>query len=101
MKKNLFALMAALAVCASCAKEIQEVQELSSEQQVLMTKLVGGSQGEIVPGNILVKTTDGAASVTEIDGIKVTPAIPVEPKNIEVAKKYGLEWKNTNLGVLF
>ena len=91
MKKNLFALMAALAVCASCAKEIQEVQELSSEQQVLMTKLVGGSQGEIAPGNILVKTTDGAASVTEIDGVKVTPAIPVEPKNIEVAKKYGLD----------
>ena len=49
MNKSLFALIAVIAVCTSCAKEIQEVEAVGSEQQTLMTKLVGGSQKENVP----------------------------------------------------
>ena len=55
MKKNLLALMAAVMACASCAKEMQEVNEIAPEQQTLMTKLVGGSQGELIPGKLLIK----------------------------------------------
>ena len=55
MKKNLLTVMAAALVCASCAKEMQEVNQLAPEQQTLMTKLVGGSQGELIPGKLLIK----------------------------------------------
>ena len=58
MKKTLFALMAAAMVCASCAKEIQET---APEQQNLITKLVGGSQGEIVPGQLLIRLDETSA----------------------------------------
>lgn len=99
MKKTLFALMAAAMVCTSCAKEIQET---APEQQNLITKLVGGSQGEIVPGQLLIRLDEtSAGSINSgdysifngIDGITVTPAIPIQPKNQEAARKYGLhQW---------
>ena len=102
MNKRLFALIALIAVCTSCAKEIQEVEAVGSEQQTLMTKLVGGSQGTIIPGNLLVKMDEATSSelstgnfavFNEIAGISVIPALPVQPKNMEVAKKYGLhQW---------
>ena len=105
MKKTIYALMAAAAVCASCTKEIQEtVPEVSQEQQTLMTKLVGGTQGEFVPGSVLVKLSEAAAAglnegdravFAGIEGITVSPALPVQPKNMEVARKYGLhQWFN-------
>lgn len=102
MNKSLFALIAVIAVCTSCAKEIQEVEAVGSEQQTLMTKLVGGSHGAIIPGNLLVKMDEATASelsagnfavFNEIPGVSVTPALPVQPKNLEVARKYGLhQW---------
>lgn len=103
MKKTIFALMAIAAVCISCAKDLQETgPEVSQEQQTLMTKLVGGTQGEFVPGSVLVKMSETAAYELRngnpavfagIGGISVTPALPVQPKNIEVARKYGLhQW---------
>ena len=102
MKKNLFTLMAAVAVLTSCAKEIKEMDILVPEQQTLMTKLVGGTQGEIIPGNLLIRMEESAladlnsgnlALFNEIEGITVTPAIPFQPKNMEVARKYGLhQW---------
>jgi subtilisin family serine protease len=102
MKKTLFALMAAALVCVSCAKEIQEMQEVAPEQQVLMTKLVGGSQGDIIPGNLLVKMDESVLGdlnsgnftvFNNVEGISVTPALLVQPKNMDVARKYGLhQW---------
>ena len=99
MKKTLFALMAATLVCASCAKEIQEAVP---EQQNLMAKLVGDSQGEIVPGQLLIRIDETSAGninrgdysiFNGIEGISVTPAIPVQPKNQEAARRYGLhQW---------
>ena len=58
MKKTLFALMAAALVCASCSKEIQEAVPQKPE---LMAKLVGGSQGEIVPGQLLIRIDETSA----------------------------------------
>ena len=102
MRKILFALMAAAAVFASCAKEMQEMQEAAPEQQTLMTKLVGGSQGEIIPGNLLIKMDESVVGdlnsgnftvFSNVEGLSVTPALLVQPKNMEVARKYGLhQW---------
>ena len=99
MKKTLFALMAAALVCASCSKEIQEAVPQKPE---LMAKLVGGSQGEIVPGQLLIRIDETSAGninrgdysiFNGIEGISVTPAIPVQPKNQEAARRYGLhQW---------
>ena len=109
MNKSLFALIAVIAVCTSCAKEIQEVEAISSEQQTLMTKLVGGTQGAIIPGNLLVKMDEATAGelsagnfavFNEIAGVSVAPALPVQPKNMEVAKKYGLhQWYSISFDV--
>ena len=102
MKKNLLTVMAAVLVCASCAKEMQEVSQLAPEQQTLMTKLVGGSQGELIPGKILIKMDElstkeiscgNFSTFNGIEGVKITPALPIQPKNAEVARKYGLhQW---------
>ena len=109
MKRNLFALMAAAIVCASCTKEMQEVTEIAPEQQTLMTKLVGGSQGELIPGKILIKMDETStkevnsgnfSTFNGIEGIKITPALPIQPKNMEVAKKYGLhQWFTVDFDV--
>ena len=102
MKKNLFIVMATALVCVSCAKEMQEVSQLAPEQQTLMTKLVGGSQGELIPGKLLIKMdelstkeiSDGNFSTFNgIEGVKISPALPIQPKNTEIARKYGLhQW---------
>ena len=91
--------MAAALVCASCTKEIQEAVPQKPE---LMAKLVGGSQGEIVPGQLLIRIDETSAGninrgdysiFNGIEGISVTPAIPVQPKNQEAARRYGLhQW---------
>ncbi|MBR5498667.1 MAG: S8 family serine peptidase [Bacteroidales bacterium] len=99
MKKNLLALMAASLVCASCAKEMQEVSVTAPEQQTLMTKLVGGAQGELIPGKVLIRMDESSAKelnsgdftiFNNLEGVKITPALPVQPKNVELARKYGL-----------
>ena len=103
MKKSIYAFIAAAAVFSSCAKEIQEAMpEVQQEKQTLMTKLVGGTQGELVPGSVLVKLSEetatemragNAAAFAGIEGISISPALPVQPKNMEVARKYELhQW---------
>lgn len=102
--KNLFLIVAALSIIAtSCAKESEEV--LMTERQALSSKIVGRTEGEIVAGTLLVKLDrelvreaneeNFGANIKEIfDGITpkaLVPAIPVKPKNIEVARKYGLD----------
>ena len=109
MKKNLLALMAAVMACASCAKEMQEVNEIAPEQQTLMTKLVGGSQGELIPGKLLIKMDElstkelnsgNFSTFNGIEGVRITPALPILPKNMEVAKKYGLhQWFTVDFDV--
>ncbi len=104
--KKIIPVLAVLALTGTaCTKEIQENPADRQEQQTLMTKLAGGDGGEILPGAVLVKLDaetaakingGGLAEVSEgiFNGIDVTsfkPAIPARPKNIEVAKKYGLD----------
>ncbi len=104
--KKIIPVLAGLAVMASaCTKEIQENGAAAPEQHTLMTKLVGGADGDIIPGSVLVKldaetsekiAEGGFAEVSEslfgsIKDVSISPAIPAKPKNTAVAKKYGLD----------
>ncbi len=105
MKKIIPALAALAAFSVACTKEFQENGPAIQEQHTLMTKLVGGTEGEFEPGSVLVKldkeTTEkivngGYAEVSEglfgdIEVKSFSPAVPAVPKNIEVARKYGLD----------
>lgn len=54
--KKFIPVLAALAVTVtSCTKEIQEGESDLQQIQTLEAKLVGGSDGEIVTGSLLVK----------------------------------------------
>ena len=107
MNKTITALMAAAMTLAACTKEFQESTPL--QQETLAEKLVGGAAGEIVPGSLLVKLDENSTrkimegGFEEISGelldgvqaISFSPAIPATPKNVEVARKYGLhQWFN-------
>lgn len=97
MKHISIAAAALILVSASCTKDIREIsQDLTPDQNTLMTKLVGGSEGEMIPGTILVKLDSDSISeemFSELGSVRISPAIPVRPKNMEVAKKYGLhQW---------
>ncbi len=104
--KRLIPVLAGLALIGTaCTKEIQENGAVTQEQQILMTKLVGGADGEIIPGTVLVKLDSettakiiggGYAEVSEnlfgdIQVKSFAPAIPIQPKNMEIARKYGLD----------
>ena len=103
--KKFITLLAVLAVASvSCTKE---TALQPADQQTLQSKLIGGTDGETVPGTLLVKLDENAAEAIRkggftglssdiLNGVKATsftPAIPVQPKNAEVARKYGLhQW---------
>ncbi len=108
--KRFIPVLAALAILGTaCTKEIQENTLVSPEEQTLTAKLVGGTDGDLRPGSVLVKLDRSA--VTAIENGKISEvtegllgdmaiksfsyAVPARPKNIEVAKKYGLDqWFN-------
>ena len=105
MKRTITALMATAMALAACTKDFQENAPL--QQETLAEKLVGGAAGEIVPGSLLVKLDENSTRMIMeggfneisgelLDGLQATsftPAIPVTPKNEEVARKYGLhQW---------
>ena len=107
MKHRLTALMAILALGVSCTQEISDDALSSQGMHTLQTKLVGSNDGEIIPGSILVKLDqETAEKIAEghfqevsgeiLSGIEVnsfTAAIPAKPKNMDVARKYGLhQW---------
>ncbi len=104
--KHLIPVLAALAVTGTaCTKEISEIPVSETEQQVLETKLVGGTGGSIAPGTVLVQLdAETTAKIAEggypelcsgllgdIEAKSFTPAIPISPKNPEIARKYGLD----------
>ena len=96
--KKFITMLAIMVFAAVSCTEIQEEVTMSVEQN-LQTKLVGCTDGEMIPGTLLVKLDEKAAedpSVGILDGIAFTsfsPAIPIKPKNIEIARKYGLhQW---------
>ena len=92
-------LMALTAVCISCTKEIEDAP-LTLEEQTLMTKLVGDVEGDFEQGSLLIKVdgeltedlSSGGMTLTLADTpVKISPALPARPKNMEVARKYGLD----------
>ena len=95
--KRFIPVLAALAVTVtSCTEEIQEDSPAFEESQALETKLVGGSEGDIVAGTLLVKleSEDLASEVfKDMKVMSFAPAIPIRPKNMDIAMKYGLhQW---------
>ncbi len=105
MKKIIPVLAGLALVSTACTKEFQESPEVQQEQQTLMTKLVGGTDGDIIPGKVLVKLdAEATAKIADGDFTEVydglfgdieihsfSPAIPIQPKNIEAARRYGLD----------
>ena len=88
--KNLFLIVAALSIIAtSCAKESEKL--LMPEQQALSSKIVGRTDGEIVPGTLLVKLENGNLDIPESIQATIRPVFARLPKNTEAAKKYGLD----------
>lgn len=96
--KYRFILLAALATIA-CTKETGSIQ--SPENDALMTKIVGSTDSESETGVLLVKldsdTADklnagsGALTIEGLEIISLSPALAVKPKNIEAARRYGLD----------
>lgn len=93
MRKVLYALASLIIAGTSCTKAVQENGLMVQEEQSLMTKLVGGSEGDIVPGTLLVRLNADAdkAVFAEMGVTSLVPAIPFKPKNEAVARKYGLD----------
>ena len=95
MKKRIIMLMALAASGISCTGLLQENETVLPEQQVLEAKLVGNRSAEAEEGVMLVKIgEDCTGNELEIEGLEVlsvSPALPVAPKNAEIARKYGLD----------
>ena len=103
MRKILIAVTTLAIISMACTKESGDIT--INTDPTLTSKLVGSSDGEIVPGTILVKLDrEAVRKISEGESKEVTgelfssmgaaailPAIPVNPKNIEVARRYGLD----------
>lgn len=102
MKKLSYALAALALVGTACTKNLQENEPAEQEGNVLMTKIVGETNGDFEEGSLLimfneetaVKLADGDGStislIMEAGAESVSPALLVRPKNMDVARKYGL-----------
>ena len=104
MKKTILALAALAMIGISCNKQEGPIEQ-AAQQHTLTAKLVGGTEGELVPGSILVRLdaeTTGkvkgggfgeisAEIFGDVDVTSFRSALPVQPKNMEVARKYGLD----------
>ena len=92
MKKIFYVASAMLVALTSCNEILDESDLMTPAEQTLMTKLVGDTDCEAEPGVLLVKFKESTA----IDGLDLpceatlAPALPIQPKNMEVARKYGL-----------
>lgn len=98
MKYRIIMLAAIAAIGTSCLKDT--VQELTPEQDALMAKLIGNPLSDAEDGVLLVKFDSETAGriasgdASPFDGMDIsslTPALPVQPKNTEIARKYGLD----------
>ncbi|MBR2128610.1 MAG: S8 family serine peptidase [Bacteroidales bacterium] len=97
MRYRILILTAVLALGISCTKNLQETDTLPESGQSLAGKLVGGTDGEIVPGTILVKLGEDAVSEGDLELVlmntgadAIRPAVPVKARNMEAFRKYGL-----------
>lgn len=99
-------LLAALAIVSmSCTKGISEGTPVLQEQHSLSAKLVGTNDGEVMPGTLLVRLDAATVKAIEegrfaeiseellpcVEATSFTSALPIKPKNMETARKYGLD----------
>lgn len=113
MKISHFMLAALALVGIACTKELPESASGLQESTDLSAKLVGGTDGEIAPGTLLVRLDAQSVKAIEegrlaevsqdlLNGIEdatLMSALPVQPKNMEVARKYGLDqWFMVSFG---
>ena len=99
-------LLAALAIVSmSCTKGISEGTPALLEQHSLSAKLVGTNDGEVMPGTLLVRLDAATVKAIEegrfaeiseellpgVEATSFTSALPIKPKNMETARKYGLD----------
>lgn len=102
MKKTILMMLIATAFGISCTNEIKEIVP-EHGQGALTDKLVGSTDGEYMKGTILIEVSETAAArlaegdeavmdelLTMADASEIAPALMVKPKNIAVARKYGL-----------
>lgn len=99
MKQGFSVLLAILVIGTSCTKENQE--NISPTQQMLSSKLVGSSEGDIVPGTLLIKLEEDdavkAALSEEFTDASIRPLFPIRPEKMQIARKYGLnQWFSIN-----
>ena len=103
MKRIFYALAVLTLAGTACTKEITGNGPVAQEGKDLMTKIVGDTQGEFQQGSLLVKLDEATATriaggdaeavagilaVSEADDL--FPALLIQPKNAEIARKYGL-----------
>ncbi len=106
IRTTITVLAATMILGTSCVKEIHEGSS-SEAQNSLSSKLIDDLSGDIEPGNILVKLDAVTAAAIEngkseeiadeilygTGATSLTPALHVQPKNMTVAKRYGLhQW---------
>ena len=94
MKKFLYTLAALLLAVTACTKVVDD--NALQGNRTLTDKLVGSGMGEIIPGSILVKASGNKEELIGslegvLDGISVSAALPISPRNMQVARKYGLD----------
>lgn len=92
MKNKIIVLLAAV-IAASCINDKTEI--MTSGHAGLQTKLVGNTCNTAEEGTILIKLSQNATiDNLKAEGIElqsIAPALPVAPKNMEAARKYGLD----------
>ena len=92
MKKLIYAFAVAALAAASCTKAVSESELLTPQEQILSAKLVGRTDGEIVPGRLLVKSDVMTQEMVQMTGVTaIRPAMPSNIKNKAVAEKFGLD----------
>lgn len=103
MRNRFLVLLALFVLGTSCTKNVPEPVTSDPALQALETKLVGDTRGEAQSGSLLVKLDESMAEsiaegnsavINDILGMAgaedIFPALMVQPKNMEVARKYGL-----------
>ena len=92
MKNKIIVLLAAV-IAASCINDKTEIR--TSVHEGLQTKLVGNTGNTAEEGTILIKLSENATidnlKTEDIELQSIAPALPVAPKNMEAARKYGLD----------
>lgn len=106
--RHIITLLAAfMTLAASCSEGMEDGIAAPPSRNDLSDKLVNGTDGEILPGGILVKLDPATTAAIEdgrfneiadellegIEAASISPAVPAIPENEEAARRYGLhQW---------